>query len=307
MTCLLQELGNPPSDDDKAQAVYAGLSKEAIAFIEEEKGIDIFDEINGGANHYTYAAIFELLEEFWQRKYRDISEENQAKALSRKRDRDDDDDKDDSNGRPTKRGRKNDRNNGNDRNGRRNSGNRNRSNGGGRRNDRRNDRGNRNGGGRTNYFTQDCTLGSHAESNKPHAYRDCIFCPTGDNFRPEQAKKFYESGRAPGWYKKAYEKHVLKKSPSEQQPQQQQFHSQVQFQPQPGTMYYAGVPPAQASQPPSGTGTVPSYYNNPPGQIAPTFATTQGAPAAQAAQGQAKSINLQMKQDAHGRISFHQM
>jgi hypothetical protein len=292
-----------PNEEDKAQAVYSGLSKEALAFITEEKNVDIFDAMNGGANHYTYAAIFELLEEFWQRKYREISEENQAKALTKKRDRDDDDDSDDYNDRPTKRGRRNDRSNGNDRNNRRNGGNRNRSNGGGRSNDRRNDRGNRNGGGRTNYFTQDCTLSTHGSSANPHQYRDCIFCPTGNNFKSDKAKKFYESGNAPDWYKKAYEKHILKKSPSEQQPQQQQFHNQVQFQPQPGTMYYAGVPPAQASQPPPAAGAVPSYFSNNPGQIAPAFATTQGAPAAQAAQGQAQLYHK--RTDAQGRVSFH--
>ena len=298
-----------PDDDDKAQAVYAGLSKEAIAFITEEKNIDIFDAMNGGANHYTYGAIFELLEEFWQRKYREISEENQAKALSKKRDRDDDDDNEDSNGRPTKRGRKNDHNNRNDRNSRRNNGDRNKSNGVGRRNDRRNDRGNRNGGGRTNYFTQDCTLSTHGSSANPHQYRDCIFCPTGNNFKSDKAKKFYESGNAPDWYKKAYDKHVLKKSPSEQQPQQQQFNNQVQFHPQPGTMYYAGVPATQGNQSAPGTPstvTVPSYFSNSPGQIAPAFATIQGAPAAPAAQGQATSNNWQMRRDAQGRVSFHQ-
>ena len=298
-----------PDDDDKAQAVYAGLSKEAIAFITEEKNIDIFDAMNGGANHYTYGAIFELLEEFWQRKYREISEENQAKALSKKRDRDDDDDNEDSNDRPTKRGRKNDHNNRNDRNSRRNNGDRNKSNGGGRRNDRRNDRGNRNGGGRTNYFTQDCTLSTHGSSANPHQYRDCIFCPTGNNFKSDKAKKFYESGNAPDWYKKAYDKHVLKKSPSEQQPQQQQFNNQVQFHPQPGTMYYAGVPATQGNQSAPGTPstvTVPSYFSNSPGQIAPAFATIQGAPAAPAAQGQATSNNWQMRRDAQGRVSFHQ-
>ena len=32
---------------------------------------------------------------------------------------------------------------------------------------------------------------------------------TGEKFNAERAKKFYESGNAPGWYKKAYKRRII--------------------------------------------------------------------------------------------------
>ena len=267
----------PPDDDDKAQAVYAGLSREAIAFIEEEKNIDIFDAINGGANHYTYAAIFAVLEEFWARKYREISEKNQAKALSKKRDRDDDTDEDD-----TKQQRINededayeddryeddrykddsfsdvdneDENDDNEDNSD---------------DDNSDDDDNYNGGSsQLTFFQKPCTLAACAHS-KAHDYGDCVFCPSGKNFCIQEARKLYDSKGAPGWWLRTYERRGLHK-----RNQEPQFH----FVP----VYYSGTPAA-------------------PGTIAPVFATGASAPAAQPAQA-----TFQQVRDAAGNVYFVQM
>ena len=111
----------------------------------------------------------------------------------------------------------------------------------------------RNGGGRQNHFKKNCIIGTHANLTNPHEYGHCIFCPTGRNFQAERAKRLYESKEAPDWWMTAYEKHVLKKNPTQQQ-QEQQFQVQgVQIQPQQGTLYFLGTPSIQSPQAPSST------------------------------------------------------
>ena len=236
-----------PNDDDKAQAVYAGLGEEATAFIEEEKRIDIFDAINGGANHYTYSDIFDVLQEFWVRKYMDISEENQAKALSKKRDREDDDEEDD-----RKQQRINEDDDAYEDDSSRDGGNEDADDDNSDDDDDSDDDDNYNGGrSQLTFFQKPCTLAACAHS-KAHDYGDCVFCPSGKNFCVQDARKLYESREAPGWWIRTYERRGLHK-----QPQEQQF----QFVP----VYYSGTPAA-------------------PGTIAPVFATGASAPAGQPVQ-----------------------
>jgi hypothetical protein len=266
---MLPLIGDPTTDEAKLKTSWNGLTDEARDYIIDEKEVDPFDTENHGANQITYTDLFDLLEPFWNRKYKKKYENfvEDKKGGKRKRDDDEDaDDDDDDDGHDNRRNRNGKRQRNDKRKGR--------GNGNGKRNDR-NGRRNDRGGGKRNNFNAPCQL----HEGGGHPYKDCIFCPTGNNFKADRAKQFYESGKAPQWYKKTYESRVLNGNGGGKQQQQ------YLIQPQPGASFMA-IAPASAPQqqlPP----TVPTYFAGQgigqpaPGQLAPTFATgtTSTAPA----------------------------
>lgn len=259
---MLPRIGLPTSDEEKLRATWNGLTDEARDFIKDEKAVDPFDAAHFGANPVVWTDLYDLLEAFWNREFKKKFE-NFVEDKKTKRKRDDDDDNDDDN---THNGDDNDDDDNYD-----SDDDDDADSYDNRRNNRNGKQQRTNGGGRVNYFNSPCTL--HDDGS--HNYKDCIFCPTGHNFKAADAKQFYKSGRAPWWYKKTYETRILKHngggSPAQQQQQQyflQPLHPQ-------GASYMA-VAPASASQ-------VPAVYANQPAtnQFAPTYATgtTSMAPA----------------------------
>ena len=264
-----------PTPLEKAQAVWAGLTEDAKLYIKDTKETDPWDIENGGANTLSYEDILDMLVPYWNEKFKAIKEAHEEKIASKKRDRDEDDNEDS--------GRKGKRQRGNKGN-RRNNGN-----GGGRKNDDEGDR--RNGGARhQNNFEKDCTLSTHGDLQKKHPYGQCIFCPSSNNFLPDKAKKFYESGNAPGWWKKTYERRVLKKNSNTQQ--QQQFHAQD------GTVYVAVT-----QQPTAAASAAAAPTSN--GQVAPVFATGSSAPTA--AQNSQTTPTYRKMTDANGQVFMVKM
>lgn len=272
---MLPSLGPQTSDRDKLRAVWDGLTEDARLYIKEEKGQDPFDTAGNGQAQMDWSDVFDLLNAYWNREFKKISDNFKEK---RKRDDDDDDGDEDNNyGRRKKRrtGNGKESRRDNKRNKQRNGGS-----GGG-------DRNNRQGQGLSN-FEKPCSLHEHL-GERNHKYKDCIFCPTGKNFIQEKAHKYYESGKAPDWWKKTFEKKGLNSNsgPPQQQQQQQQQHF-VQGQPSQHGTY--SVLPYQQPLPPA------------PSQVAPVFASST-APSAQPAQPPSQQL-YSMQLGADGRSYF---
>jgi len=262
---MLPLVGATTTDEAKLKACWDGLTEEARDFINDEKDIDPFDTENNGVDAITYTDLFDLLDPYWNRNYKKRYESNSGndkKGGKRKRYDDDNDDDDDGhdnrrdrNGKRQRTGKRNGRGNGkgkqNDKNGRRNE--------------------HRNGGGKNN-FDAPCKL--HEGAN--HSYKDCIFCPTGHNFKADRAKQYYESGKAPEWYKKTYQNRVLNNNGGGNNQQQQQQQYFIQHQPESSFMAIAPASAPQQQLPPAvPQAALPAFFaaQQAPSQIAPTFAT----------------------------------
>ena len=272
---MLPHTGPATTDNAKLKAVWNGLTDDAQLYIKDEQREDPFDAANGGANEMDWTDVFDLLQPYWNREFKKISDNYQEKKRKREDDDENDDDANDD-GRKNRR-RKNKYRNGDKRNG-------NQRNGGSKGGDKGDDRGT----GKNPFYSQ-CKF----HDNHKHQYKDCIFCPTGSKFDADKAKKFYDSGRAPDWYKKTYEKKVLN---SNGPPQQQQYFVQPQLQQQQG-VYMAMPTAASASQSQQQLQLPP-----PPSQIAPTFTTSTANPAP--AQGGQRLYTMQT--DANGNNYFVQ-
>ena len=248
---MLPENGPEVSDDHILRAVWDGLPDAAQDYITYNLREDPFDSENDGADAWEWSDLFDYLQAWWN----DNCREKYYAYEDKKRKRDDDDGDDRRNKGPKRQ-----------RNGRRNG------RGGGNRNDgneRNNDRAN--GGGKTNFFNEKCSI--HQNSN--HLWKDCIFCPTGEKFKADRAKQLYESSDCPGWYKKTYKRRIIdgkgNRNPKQQQQQQQQQQFFVQPTQQQGT--YMSLPAATVSTQPQALPPVPSYFQQAPAQPVPTFAT----------------------------------
>ena len=266
----LPHTGQLMTDREKLKAVWDCLSDDA------QWGLDPFDTAHQGLNEAGWTDIFQELIPFWNREFKKKFDTFQEK---RKRDEDDDDnDDDDGNGRKKKRQRTS--KNANRRKNSRNGGNRN---GNGERNEER--------GNGSGHFNAQCKLHEHHR----HKYKDCIFCPTGSKFLPDKAKKFYESGKAPDWYKRAYERKMSNGNGQQQQhQQQQQYFVQAPQQQQQQQQYFAALPAA-----------VPSSQQQLPLPPAPVFTTTSAsaAPSAPAPPAQNQAL-FTMQTDANGNQFF---
>ena len=279
----LPHTGQLTTDREKLKAVWEGLSDDAQLFIRQDRGLDPFDSANQGLNEIPWTDIFDQLIPFWNREFKKKSD---AFVEKRKRDDDDDDnDGDDGHGRKSKRQRTS--KNANRRNGRykgnnyRHGGNRN---GNG---DRNEEEGSGNGqGSGSGPFNSQCKFHDHR-----HKYKDCVFCPTGPKFMPDKAKKFYESGRAPDWYKRAYERKMSNRNGQQQQQQQQQQYFVQAPQQQQQQQYFAALPAA-----------VPSSQQQLPLPPAPVFTTSaSAAPSAPPSHDQGL---FKMQTDANGNQFF---
>lgn len=269
---------------DKLFSIWNGLTEGARDYIQEELNQDPFDEATGGVGEWDWTELLDTVRTYWTREYKNKANKKDRQQSGNKRDRDDDDNEDEEKGNNKRRknGRKRDNR---------------KSNGG-----RNNGGDDNNGGGKLtgSNFQKPCP--HHTNLAKNHTYGDCIYCPTGSNFKPEAAKKFYENGRngkpAPDWWKKTYERRVLRKSPPEKEQVQQQFQVQQIQQPQ-GQVYYAG-PPVGQQLPPAPAAATASYFAAPPGQVAPTFATGTSASATTSNQ----NGTFRMASDASGNKYF---
>ena len=248
---MLPENGPAVTDDQILRAVWDGLPDSAQDYIRYDLREDPFDSENDGADAWPWMKLFDNLTAYWNNNCKEKYYSYDDKKNKRKRDDDDGDDRRNKGPKRQRNGRRNGR-------------------GGGNGNERNNDRAN--GDGKTNHFNKPCKL--HENSN--HLYKDCIFCPTGEKFNAERAKKFYESGNAPGWYKKTYKRRIIdgkgNRNPKQQE-QQQQPQQQFFFQPTPQQGTYMSFPATTVSTQQQSLPPVPSYFQQAPPQLAPTFAT----------------------------------
>ena len=92
---MLPLIGDPTTDEAKLKTSWNGLTDEARDYIIDEKEVDPFDTENHGADQITYTDLFDLLEPFWNRKYKKKYENFVEDKKGGKRKRDDDEDADD--------------------------------------------------------------------------------------------------------------------------------------------------------------------------------------------------------------------
>lgn len=251
LSAYMPRVGDEPDELTKISALVNGVPETWMDWIRDTKDIDVLDSANNGADALTCSDLFKLLDTKWNEEERPRIRDHVNKN---KRKRDGDDDEHGSGGRKHHHGNdnRNHHNRGNT-NGGRNNGGRNHGTRGGRGN------GGRGRGGRNNqaqsrnneFYNKDCPI-----HNGGHKYGDCIFSFGGQNFRRDKADAFAQTGRAPDWWMKTYNKkqdwwsknnrnYAGNKSSSDPD-QQQQYFTALPAQQQEQQFHFQQLPPAPA-------------------------------------------------------------